>query len=67
MLIKKKLLLLKELQSTLVYTLGNLMAKESLWTIGLRRPDGITSYISKFQDDTMSLEVAEIRFSNLVL
>ena len=43
------------------------MPKESLRTIGLRRPDGIMSYISKFQDDTMSLEVAEIRFSNLVL
>ena len=48
-------------------TLGNLIPKESLRTIGLRRPDGIMSYISKFQDDTMSLEVAEIRFSNLVL
>ena len=47
--------------------LANLIPKESLWTIGLRRPDGITSYISKFQDDTMSLEVAEIQFSNLVL
>ena len=31
------------------------------------RPDGITSYLSKFPDATMSLEVAEIWFSNLVL
>ena len=48
-------------------TIANLIPKESLWTIGLDRPDGITSYISKFQDDTMSLEVAEIWFSKLVL
>ena len=29
----------------------NLIPKESLGTIGLRRQDGITDYISEFQDD----------------
>ena len=47
--------------------LGNVVPKKSLGTIGLRRQGDTTDYIPKFQVAKMSLEVAEIRFSNLVL
>ena len=41
--------------------------KKSLGTISLCRQGDTTNYIPKFQVAKMSLEVAEIRFSNLVL
>ena len=44
-----------------------MIPKNSLDTIGLRRQGDIAKYIPKFQVAKMSLEVAEIRFSNLVL
>ena len=49
------------------WVLGNVLPKKSLGTIGLRRQGDTTDYIPKFQVAKMSLEVAEIRFSNLVL
>ena len=51
----------------LTCVLDIVVPKKSLRTISLCRQDGIMNYIPKFQDATISLEVAEIRFSNLVL
>ena len=51
----------------MAWSLGNVVPKKSLGTIGLRRQGDTTDYIPKFQVAKMSLEVAEIRFSNLVL
>ena len=50
-----------------MWPLGNVVPKKSLGTIGLRRQGDTTDYIPKFQVAKMSLEVAKIRFSNLVL
>ena len=51
----------------LSYPLGNVIPKNLPDTIGLRRQGDIAKYIPKFQVAKMSIEVAEIRFSNLVL
>ena len=48
-------------------TVGNVVPKKSLGTVGLRRQGDTTDYMPKFQVTKMGLEVAEIRFSNLVL
>ena len=48
-------------------TMPQAAGKKSLGTIGLRRQGDTTNYIPKFQVAKMSLEVAELRFSNVVL
>ena len=48
-------------------TLDNVIPKKSLGTKSLCRQGDTTNYIPKFQVAKMSIEVAEIRLSNLVL
>ena len=64
---KKILLYFNQFCSGVGWVLGNVVPKKSPGTIGLCRQGDTTDYIPKFQVAKMSLEVAEIRFSNLVL